>query len=249
MQEAQGMEQWAQVSWYIYLLYDAAGLGIALLLSGAFYRCFWPALISIAGVRLYHRMVRRLWRERKRRQFRREFRDALQQLQGYLQAGRSLENAMYETGVYLEQNQPEGLLNSQWKQMINRLRRNGTAEQVWTEFARKNPVEEAKQFAGILSAAKRSGGSMTGVIQNAVGKIGLLIQTEEEIEGIISASKLQMYVLEIVPVALLWYMNLSAPELSDAMYESAVGIVVMTVCLGVYLCAVWLGSHITAIRV
>lgn len=243
------MEQWAQVSWYIYLLYDVAGFGAVLLLAGAFYRCFWPALFAIAGVKVYHRMVRRLWRERRKRQFRLEFRDALQQMQGYMQAGRSLENAMYETGAYLERNQPEGLLNPQWKRMVSRLRRNGTAEQVWIEFAGKNPVEEARQFAGILSAAKRSGGSMTEVIQNAVGKIGLLIQTEEEIEGIVAASRMQMYVLEIVPVALLWYMNLSAPELSDRMYGTVVGSVVMTVCLGVYLCAVWLGSHITDIRV
>ncbi len=243
------MEQWAEVSWYIYLLYDAAGLGMALLLSDLFYRCLWPALFSAAGVRLYHRMVQRLWRERKQRQFRLEFRDALQQLQGYLQAGRSLENAMYETGIYLERYQSRGLLYPQWKRMTSRLRRNGTAEQVWTEFARRNPVEEAKQFAGILSAAKRSGGSMGEIIQNAVGKISLLIQTEEEIEGIIAASRLQMYVLEIVPVALLGYMNFAAPELTEPMYGSVTGTFVMTVCLGIYLCAAWLGSHITDIRV
>ncbi len=243
------MEQWAQVSWYIYFLYDMAGVVVALLLAGAFYRCIWPGLFAIAGVKLYHKMVERLWREKKKRQFRLEFRDALQQMQGYMQAGRSLENAMYETGVYLEKNQPEGLLNLQWKRMVSRLRRNGTAEQAWIEFAGQNPVEEARQFAGILSAAKRSGGSMTEMIQNAVGKIGLLIQTEEEIAGIVAASKAQMYVLEVVPIALLWYMNLSAPELSAQMYGTGVGSVVMTVCLGVYLCAVWLGSHITDILV
>lgn len=243
------MEQWAKARWYIYLLYDGAGIGAALLVSGAFYRSFWPVLLVIAAVKPYHKWIDKVWREKKRRQFRLEFRDALQQLQAYLQGGRSLENAMYETGMYLEQNQSQGLLVHQWMGMVNRLQHNGTAEAVWTEFARRNPLEEVKQFAGILSAAKRSGGAMTDVIQNAVGKIGLLIQTEEEIEGMVAASRLQMYVLEVVPVALLWYMNLAAPGISGSMYGSLQGILMMTACLCLYLGAVWLGNRIADIRV
>lgn len=243
------MEQWAKARWYIYLLYDTAGMGMALLISGAFYRCLWPALLAITGVKIYHRWIDRVWREKKKRQFRLEFRDALQQLQAYLQGGCSLENAMYETGMYLKQNQPEGLLFLQWMGMVNRLQHNGTAEAVWAEFARRNPLEEVRQFTGILSAAKRSGGAMTDVIQNAVGKIGLLIQTEEEIESMVAASRLQMYVLEITPVALLWYMNVAAPGIGASMYESVPGILIMTGCLGIYLGAVWLGNRIADIRV
>lgn len=245
----QGIEQWAKVPWYVYLLYDAAGMGIALVVSGAFYRSLWPGVLALAGIPLYHKLVRRQWREQKRRQFRREFRDALQQMQGYLQAGRSLENAMYETERYLREHEPEGILSVQWRAMVNRLQHNGTAETVWTEFARRNPLEEVRQFAGILSAARRSGGDMTEMIQSAVGKISLLIQTEEEIEGMVASSRLQMYVLEVVPVALLWYMNLAAPEIGASMYESALGMVIMTGCLGIYLGAVWLGNRITDIRV
>lgn len=242
------MDRWAQVRWQIYLLYDSVGLFIGMILGWVFYHRWWMGLLIIPGISFYHRLVERLWRERKKQQFRLEFRDALQQMQGYMQAGRSLENAMYQTGGYLEQNQPEGLLVSEWKRMTGQLQRNGTAETAWIEFAEKNPLEEVRQFAGILSVARRRGGSMTEVIQTAVHEISLLIQTEEEVRGVVGAQKLQMQVLEIVPVALLCYINLSAPEMLEGMYQSVIGLMIMTGCLAVYLCAVWIGNRLTDIQ-
>lgn len=245
---AAGLAVWGEPGLLVYLVADAVCFGAALLLAWLFFHRIWLCIAVPIGVPLLHRMIRGRWKERQMRRFRLEFRDALQQLQSYLQAGRSMENAMLLTAGNLKETEG-GILWPEWNRMVSQLQMHLSIEYVWADLAEKNPVAEVRQFAEVISAVRRSGGSMVQVIQTAIHEITLLIQTEEEVAGIVTAQKMQMYVLEAVPVGLLLFLNSSAPDLLEPMYSTLMGQVIMGICLGVYVGAAALGNWISDIKV
>ena len=238
----------SELPWYGYAWADLVGMAAACLFVWIFYHRIWPGLLAVAGILPYHHLVQIIWKRYKERQMRRQFRDALQMLQGYLQAGRSLENAMVQTKGRLQAEQAQSHLAAEWNQMVMQMEHNLPVEQAWEAFAVRCPLPEVQQFAEVLSVAKRSGGSLVQVIQAAVHEITLLMQTEEEVGAILAARKMQLYVMEGIPVLLIAYLNLSSPDLLAQMYDTGFGNLVMTGCLVVYGVAVWIGwriSHIT----
>ncbi|MBQ7432484.1 MAG: type II secretion system F family protein [Lachnospiraceae bacterium] len=239
----------SEVMWYVYVGFDLAGLLFAMIFAWVFYHRFWLGFVAILAILPYHRFVRQICRKRRERQFRQEFRDALQQLQSYMQAGRSIENAMEQTDVRLQAEKGHGVLAAEWHGMLMQIRHNRSVERAWEDFAGRCPIQEVRQFAEVLSVAKRSGGSMVQIIQTAVYEITLLMQTEEEIKTVIASKKLQMYVLETIPILLMVYLNVASPDMLAEMYETFFGNVIMTGCLVVYLTAVWLGRRISDIQV
>lgn len=247
-EQTAGMAQWGEPGNEVYLVVDLICLGAGFALSWLFFRWLWTGLVVIGLLPVLHRWIRQSWQERQKRKFRLEFRDALQQLQSYLQAGRSMENAMLLTAEAIRREEG-GILLPQWERMTGQLQRHLTLEYVWEDFAQKNPVAEVRQFAEVISAVKRSGGSMVQVIETAIHEITLLVQTEEEVANIVAAQKMQMYILEAVPAGLLLFLNYSAPDLLAPMYSTLMGRIIMTICLGVYIGAAVLGHRISDIRV
>ena len=74
-------------------------------------------------------------------------------------------------------------------------------------------------------------------------------ETEEEVATVLSGKQFEQKILTIFPLALIAYLNLSAEEFFSILYTTLLGRVVMTICLAVYLSAVYLSWRISKIRV
>ena len=55
--------------------------------------------------------------------------------------------------------------------------------------------------------------------------------------------------MQVIPLAILFYMNQTSPEFFQVLYETGIGRIVMTVCLAVYVIAAALAKRISAIEV
>lgn len=55
--------------------------------------------------------------------------------------------------------------------------------------------------------------------------------------------------MSAIPYAIIGYMSLSFPEFMDSLYGNVLGRGVMTVCLGIYLAAYYLGVRLIRIEV
>lgn len=60
------------------------------------------------------------------------------------------------------------------------------------------------------------------------------VQTEMQIETQIAGKQMEQRIMNLMPAAILLYICVTSPEMMQVMYTTAVGRVVMTVCLGVY---------------
>lgn len=179
-----------------------------------------------------------------------EFKDAMLSVSVALHSGYSIENsfkeALKELKVLYGNN---AMIVCEFRRMITRISNNESVEDVLCEFADNSEVEDIEYFADIFKYAKRSGGDIIEIIRTTASTIRQKAEVEQEIQTIISGKKMEVKVMQIMPFAMIGYLRITSPEFLNSLYGNIAGIVVMSICLLVYVMAVWLAKRIVEIDI
>ena len=75
------------------------------------------------------------------------------------------------------------------------------------------------------------------------------IQVKRDIQTILASRQFEQKVMNLVPIFILFYIEVTSPGFFSPMYQNPAGICIMTICLAVYLAAYVLSRKIVAIEV
>ncbi len=232
------------------LLYSGQGSAVCALISYTFYRSWLVFFILLPAGLFYPLIHRKVLKEKRFFRLNQEFKEGILILAANLSAGYSIENALVNSGQELDMLYgKEGMINAEFLGMSRQIQMNRTVEQVFFEFAQRSGLEDVRNFAQVFKAAKRSGGDLVGIINHTAGVIRDKNQVVEEIANMTAAKKLEQKVMNLIPFFLIFYIDQASPGFFEMMYETAVGRLLMTVCLGVYGIAYWLSKRILDIPV
>ena len=211
----------------------------------------WIAAILLAPVSLFY--LRTWIREcchAKEVQFRMQFRDGMQLLSSALKAGYSVENAIREAEKDLRTLYPENSrIRKEFERMIRQLEMNLTVEQTLQEFAERVDQEDAGNFVTVFSVAKRTGGDSIAILKDTIRMIGEKMEVEREIQTLLTAKKLEFQVMCVIPLGMVMYMRAAFPEFLSVLYGNVSGVLLMTVCMGIYGAAYQMGKKMIQIEV
>ena len=87
------------------------------------------------------------------------------------------------------------------------------------------------------------------IIRNVVRQMGEKIDVEREISTMISAKKMELTIMSVIPFAMIGYMRISFPEFLGVLYGNLAGVIIMSVCLIVYLVSYEMGKRMVEIEV
>lgn len=226
--------------------------GTAVLCAGAvgllayfFYRSpLAVAPLSLVGVLLFCRIAKEKGRQ-GREELAAQFRECILAVSTSLQAGYSAENA------FVECRQDMALMYGESGAIVREMdiiRRGMTIniplEELLTDMADRSGCDEIEQFAQIFSIAKRSGGNMAEIIGNSADQIGRRIRLKQELRALLSGRRMELGIMKAMPFGILIYIDMGNPGYFDPLYHNAIGIIVMTLSLAVYLGAFMLGERI-----
>ena len=176
--------------------------------------------------------------EERRRKLLLQFKDAIQSVSVALLSGYSMENAWKEAEMEIsELHGTDAYMLVELKEINQGIAMNQPIEELLYRFALRSQCEDILNFAEILRFAKRSGGNLGKIIKNTTDRINEKFEIEQEIETIISGKKMEQKVMNIVPVALLAYLNLTSGDFLEPLYGSLFGVCVMTIAFLAYLAA------------
>lgn len=224
--------------------------GITALIARLFYRSAVALLLFFPVCYFYRKYSAKKEQEKKKRQLLQEFKDCMEMIEGNLLAGYALENAFLDAGKEMKELHGEGGLMQTELEIINRkVCMNQPLEVVFEEFAKKSGIEEIENFSEVLSFAKRGGGNLVGIIQNTVRNISSKIRIEEEIQTMIAQKKLEQKVMNVMPLFLLFYLNITSPSYLDVLYHNILGVIFMTICLLGYIASILLSERMGRIEV
>ena len=231
-------------------IYGAEGiLGIAVL-DYVFYRNVGLFLVLMPVGILFPLMLRKQLKKRRLETLRGQFKDAILAVASGLNAGYSVENAFIASVRDLEEQYgKEGMITREFSYLASQLKMNRTVEALLSSFAKRSGLDEVENFSVIFTVSKRSRGELASVVHHVVHVISDRIQVREEILTMTAEKQFEQRIMNLMPYLIVLYVDLSSPGFFSQMYETAVGRVVMTGCLVVYLLAWRVSGKILQIEV
>lgn len=199
---------------------------------------------------VYLRYFQKEFEKKQKREFAQQLKDAMQAVANALKLGYSVENALLQAQKDVEKLYPaRSRMNRELQYMGRQLELNVSAETVLEELAKRTGHEDVKSFTTVMVLARKNGGDMVQILQNAIRQLCERMEVMREIEVLYAAKKMEFYVMSAVPAGMIGYLKLCFPQFMDILYGTVFGVIFMTGCLGVYAAAFLWGKKIIEIEV
>lgn len=236
--------------WKEWLRFAVECAGICVGINYLFYKSLWAFLcMAPAPFLLYKWKKRSCIRERKKR-LNYQFKDALYSLSVALQAGYSMEMAALCCIRDLEKlYSKETDIVQEFIYIEKQMHLSESLESLFLDLADRSQLEDIENFAAVFAQAKRSGGDMSQIVQKTARMLTDKIEVKKEIEATVAAKKMEQAIMSLMPFGIILYMQLTSPGFLQILYGNAFGVITMSLCLGIYFLACWMGRRIVDIEV
>ena len=241
-------------SYHLSIKEELGCIGVAIFFSSVaawiLYKSLWGLFLVLVFLPLCRNYYRKQQIEKQKKELLLQFKDAMQCVSVALLSGYSLENAWIEAERELRNLYgSDANMTRELRQMNIGIKMNQPIEQLLHQFALRSFCEDIVGFSEVFRFAKRSGGNFNKIIQNTILRISEKIQVEREIETEISGKKMEQKIMNIVPVCLLGYLNLTSGEFLAPLYGNVFGVCVMSFAFVAYLGALVLANKMSDIKV
>lgn len=232
------------------ILYFTEGTMLAAAIGYFFYQSVIAFVCLIPVIFLFVRQKKQELAKRKRQELNLQFKDLLLSVSANQKAGYSVENAFRESYRDVEMLYgADSPICQEIRHITAGLDNNVVLEQLLYSLGQRSRQPDIMQFADVFMIAKRSGGNMTDILAKTAAVIEQKTETDQEIQLLISARKMEQKIMNIVPFFIIFYVGITSQGFFDVLYHNFIGIIIMTVCLGFYVAAYMLSRRIVEIEV
>lgn len=188
--------------------------------------------------------------EERKKQLSQQFLDAMRVVSTALLAGLSAENAWREAQKEIEVLYgKEAIMFCELQEMNQSIRLSVPVEKVLDEFAQRTGIEDIVSFAEVFLFAKRCGGDFVKIIEHTTEHMRSKLETEQEIDVLIAAKRLEQKIMNLVPIFILAYLRISSDGYLDVLYSNWLGRIFMCICLIAYVFAIFIAKRVMAIKI
>ena len=228
--------------------------GIAFLyiivISYVFYRNIYVFLFLSPFSLLYPKFKKKSLIQKRKKTLEAEFKEAILVLASLLSAGFSIENAVKEAVIELRLlYDKEVLIIKEFEYIQHRIYMKIPVEKAFEELGEKSRVEDIKNFARVLKLAKRSGGELVSIINHTANIIHDKIRIKEEIITMTAAKRFEQKIMNLFPIFIILYVDLTSPGFFTVMYTTFIGKAAMSICLLLYIFAMYISDRLLNIEV
>ena len=232
------------------MLACAEGTAVVAMIGYFFYRSWIACAFLIPLFGFWMREKKREAAKKRRQELSLQFKDLVLALSANVKAGYSIENALQESyrdmALLYSENSP---ICMEVRHMMRGLENNVVLERLLYDLGTRSHVPDIMQFADVFLIARRSGGNLTEILEKTAAVIEQKIETDKEIQLMISSKKLEQKIMNVVPFGILLYISITSKGFFDVLYHNPLGIAIMTACLSVYIWSVFLSRKIVNIEV
>lgn len=179
-----------------------------------------------------------------------QFREGIGILNGYLSAGYSVDNAFGAAAGELEKLFGRTAdISVEFARIFHLVRLNRQTGEVLEDFADRSGLQDIRNFAEVFIIAGRTGGNLRDIIDRTATVIREKMAVGEEIANMTAGRRYEQKIMNVIPFFIILYLDLTSPGFLDVMYTTALGRIVMTLCLGAVIGAYFLSNKLLDIKV
>lgn len=225
-------------------------LGANMLIALLFYRSIWGLCCFPVLYYLFCKREKQKQKELRSQKLLDEFVNGIRVLNTALQAGLSMENAWREVQKELfVMYGDSSLFLKEVKEINHSVALNVPIEKLMLQFAYRSGLEDIILFAELFSYGKRSGGNWRRMTQDVIQHIQDTYDARKEIEVMVASKQLEQQVLNVIPLGILLFLQISSWDYMSVLYHNPLGILCMSICLLGYGGAILLAEKILQIQV
>ncbi len=193
---------------------------LLMLVTGNLLLAVAGAAVCLFGPNLVHKRLK----EKRRTRLIRQLPDTLDALVGALRSGMSLQQAL---GLLAEQLPSPS--NQEFGLVVRKVRMGVALDDVLEELEKRIESQEYTMFTTSMRIAREVGGNLTESLERLADTMRRKLNMEDKIRALTSQGKIQGLIVGLLPLFLMWVLNIMEPEAMAPLFNTWLGYGVLLV--------------------
>ena len=208
-----------------------------------------PAIVGFFAGKFFLPMRTKQIIDKRRKELNSQFRDMLDGITTAIGAGNNVMNSFHSVYTDLKVQYAENAYIIQELEIIlSGMQSNFDIEDMLEDFGNRSGNDDIISFANIFRICYRKGGDLKQVLRSTHEILSQKMEIKEDIETIVSGSKLDQMILIVMPIALIGIIKIMSPEMA-VNFVSTTGIISTTIAIGLFIASYVIGKIVMDIKI
>ena len=207
-----------------------------------------PAIVGLVAGRIFVPTRTKQIRDKNARTLNSQFRDFLEAFNTSIGAGKNVVDSFH--AVYDDmriQFEEDAFIVKELEVILSGMANNFDVEDLMEDLGNRSGNDDIVSFANVFRISYRKGGNLKDTINTTHSILSDKMEIKEEIETMVSASKMEQTVMIFMPVALIGIMKSMSPDFA-ANFATPAGIASTTIAIGLFIVSYFVGRKILNIK-
>lgn len=205
-------------------------------------------LAGLISAKSFIPVISQTLKKKRQNTLKKQFCDFASALTNALSGGMNMSDSLQ--AVYSDlrmQYAEDSLIVVEVQEIINGMNNNIPVETMFEDFAQRSGVADIESFATVFTTCYRTGGDLKSVVRRTTDIISEKMMISSEIETAITSNKMQMNIMNVLPIVIVLMMRLMSAQFSES-FSSLVGVVGLTITAGLTFASYKMGQKILDIK-
>ena len=207
-----------------------------------------PAIVGLVAGRIFVPTRTKQIRDKNARNLNSQFRDFLEAFNTSIGAGKNVVDSFH--AVYDDmriQFEEDAFIVKELEVILSGMANNFDVEDLMEDLGNRSGNDDIVSFANVFRISYRKGGNLKDTINATHSILSDKMEIKEEIETMVSASKMEQTVMLFMPIALIGIMKSMSPDFA-ANFASPAGVASTTIAIGLFIVSYFVGRKILNIK-
>ena len=206
------------------------------------------AIVGLLAIKYFLPTINESLKNKRTDKLKKQFCDFAAALTNALASGMNMTDSL--NAVYLDlqsQYSDEAYIVEEVREIINGVNNNIPIETMLEDFGIRSGVPDILNFSTVFATCYRTGGDIKSVVRRTTEIISEKIMISSEIETAITSNKMQMNIMNVLPIVIVLMMRLMSQEFANS-FGSVIGVVGLSITVALTIGAYKLGQKIMNIK-
>ena len=207
-----------------------------------------PGIVGLVAGRIFVPTRTKQIRDKNARTLNSQFRDFLEAFNTSIGAGKNVVDSFH--AVYDDmriQFEEDAFIVKELEVILSGMANNFDVEDLMEDLGNRSGNDDIVSFANVFRISYRKGGNLKDTINTTHSILSDKMEIKEEIETMVSASKMEQTVMIFMPIGLIGIMKSMSPDFA-ANFATPAGIASTTIAIGLFIVSYFVGRKILNIK-
>ena len=207
-----------------------------------------PGIVGLVAGRIFVPARTKQIRDKNARTLNSQFRDFLEAFNTSIGAGKNVVDSFH--AVYDDmriQFEEDAFIVKELEVILSGMANNFDVEDLMEDLGNRSGNDDIVSFANVFRISYRKGGNLKDTINTTHSILSDKMEIKEEIETMVSASKMEQTVMIFMPIGLIGIMKSMSPDFA-ANFATPAGIASTTIAIALFIVSYFVGRKILNIK-